>query len=116
MFKYQDDKYQLKYAYGNAVAGLEKTETFLTEGTTDNGTMVCNVHFEFVAKSVNDQMGMYLSALLSVVGFIPGTTGVVAGAISGLIMWWARYWPSIPVMGIIRWIMKLKRSYRMRGQ
>lgn len=46
--------------------------------------MVCNVHFEFVAKSVNDQMGMYLSALLSVVGFIPGTTGVVAGAISGL--------------------------------
>ena len=38
VFKYQDDKYQLKYAYGNAVAGLEKTETFLTEGTTDNGT------------------------------------------------------------------------------
>ncbi|NBI71717.1 hypothetical protein D3Z50_11695 [Clostridiaceae bacterium] len=84
VFKYQDDKYQLKYAYANAVAGLEKTETFLTEGTTDSGTMGCNVHLEFVAKSVSDQMGMYLSALISIVGLIPGTTGVVAGAISGL--------------------------------
>ncbi|NBI71792.1 hypothetical protein D3Z50_12095 [Clostridiaceae bacterium] len=78
-----EKKYELKYAYRHVLNSMDKAYKFLTEGSTGDGTMYCNVHFEFVAKSVREQEKMFLSALFTVAGFMPGT-GTICGYISAL--------------------------------
>ncbi len=78
-----EEKYEMKYVYGYIVDGMDKTSKFLIGESIDDGTMKCNVHFEFVAKSVREQEKMFLSALFTVAGLMPGTA-TVCGYITAL--------------------------------
>ncbi len=88
LFGYEDERYEPKYAYGNASRMAVRAYEYLTEGGIrgeKDEQIPCNIHFEFVGKSVKEEEGQYLAALLTVMGHFPNVLGGAATLVSVLL-------------------------------
>ena len=71
-------------AWGMARISVKAYE-YLTEGeikTEEDERIPCNLHFEYVGKSVKEEEQQYLAALLTILGHVPGGIGAIAGMLS----------------------------------
>jgi len=61
----------LLYAYEDAADGLEKAYKYLSTEEIEQEPMRCNVHIEFVARSVQEESEQYITGIITLIGLIP---------------------------------------------
>ncbi|MCI9536192.1 MAG: hypothetical protein HFG53_15570 [Lachnospiraceae bacterium] len=85
LYGFEEERFELKYAYRDAARISVKAYEYLTEGeikTEEDERIPCNLHFEYVGKSVKEEEQQYLAALLTILGHVPGGIGAIAGMLS----------------------------------
>ena len=85
LYGFEEERYELKYAYRDAARISVKAYEYLTEGeikAEEDEKIPCNLHLEYVGKSVREEEQQYLAALLTILGHVPEGIGTIAGMMS----------------------------------